>query len=147
MMNLILIFDLVYNCKFFWSGKERSCRPIRQPLSQWLNVSMTYFICKLNCTKNVKDLTEKLILFVNWITSVIEGYKEEWEICMTFRKKCLTGWLQREMYDNHTECMRAGRSAGCKLCQQLHVSPNAHGQFLKFVVKNIVIILNCKIPK
>ena len=71
---------------------------------------------------------------------------------MTFGKKCLTGWLQREMYDNHAEYMRAGRTAGCKLWQQLHVPSNAHGQFLKFVVKDIVIflisiVLKCKIPK
>ena len=43
MMNLILIFDLVYNCKFFWSEKEGSCRSIRQPLKSVTSLTFLIF--------------------------------------------------------------------------------------------------------
>ena len=68
-MNLILIFDLVYDCKFFWSEKEGSCRPIRQPLSQRLFTSLTYLIClfeNLLCLKIGKVESWKVALFENF---------------------------------------------------------------------------------
>ena len=83
----------------------------------------------------------QLCVWWNWIVWVIEWYKEEQWTCMTFGKKFLTVWLHKMMRQNHAECVRVGRSTGCKPLQQLNNLSCILGQFLKCVVNNTEISL------
>ena len=101
MMNLILIFDLVYNCKFFWSEKKGLCRPIRQPLSQWLFTSLTYLICLVDFT----DITYKTYRHTS-ISTILSPILDIPRVCSheaDFRKQTteMKSWFLKRGYPNN----------------------------------------------